>query len=100
MILDPTLVIPRRGGSDEFVLDLFAHAVRLAVPKKRRTMIGYITIGALDTEQAKTFYDSVLATIGWKQFADYGGYVGYRPNWGREGPDKWGWQTIQRGNAP
>ena len=28
-------------------------------------MIGYITIGVVDIEQAKTFYDSVLGTIGW-----------------------------------
>src|ERR1700681_3938280 len=35
-----------------------------SVQKQGRTMIGYITIGALDTEQAKTFYDSVLATVG------------------------------------
>jgi catechol 2,3-dioxygenase-like lactoylglutathione lyase family enzyme len=40
-------------------------------------MIGYITIGAADIERAKTFYDSVLGTIGWKQFADYGDPVGY-----------------------
>jgi catechol 2,3-dioxygenase-like lactoylglutathione lyase family enzyme len=33
-------------------------------------MIGYITIGAADIERAKTFYDSVLGTVGWKQFAD------------------------------
>ena len=43
-------------------------------------MIGYLTIGALDIEQAKTFYDSVLGTIGWKQFADYGDPVGYGLN--------------------
>jgi catechol 2,3-dioxygenase-like lactoylglutathione lyase family enzyme len=43
-------------------------------------MIGYLTIGALDIEQAKTFYDSVLGTIGWKQFADYGDPVGYALN--------------------
>ena len=35
-------------------------------------MIGYITIGAVDIERAKIFYDSVLGTIGWQQFADYG----------------------------
>ena len=35
-------------------------------------MIGYITIGAVDIERAKIFYDAVLGTIGWQQFADYG----------------------------
>jgi catechol 2,3-dioxygenase-like lactoylglutathione lyase family enzyme len=28
-------------------------------------MIGYITIGAVDIERARIFYDSVLGTIGW-----------------------------------
>jgi quinoprotein glucose dehydrogenase len=40
-------------------------------------MIGYITIGAVDIERAKIFYNSVLGTIGWKQFADYGDPIGY-----------------------
>jgi catechol 2,3-dioxygenase-like lactoylglutathione lyase family enzyme len=56
---------------------MFTLADRLAVRKKGQTMIGYITIGAVDTAHAKMFYDSVLATIGWKPFADYGAYIGY-----------------------
>jgi catechol 2,3-dioxygenase-like lactoylglutathione lyase family enzyme len=61
----------------QFVLDMFALADRLAVRKKGQTMIDYITIGVVDTAHAKTFYDAVLATIGWKPFADYGAYIGY-----------------------
>jgi catechol 2,3-dioxygenase-like lactoylglutathione lyase family enzyme len=52
-------------------------------------MIGYITIGALDTERAKAFYDSVLATIGWKPFADYGGYIGYGLDGADDGQTIW-----------
>ena len=52
-------------------------------------MIGYITIGATDTEQARIFYDSVLATVGWKQFADYGGYIGYGQNGADDGQTIW-----------
>ena len=52
-------------------------------------MIGYITIGAADIERAKTFYDSVLGTIGWKQFADYGDPVGYAQNETGEGQTIW-----------
>jgi catechol 2,3-dioxygenase-like lactoylglutathione lyase family enzyme len=47
-------------------------------------MIGYLTIGADDLEQATAFYDSVLGTIGWKRFGEYNGYVGY----GFDGSDK------------
>ena len=52
-------------------------------------MIGYITIGAVDIEQAKIFYDSVLGTIGWQQFADYGDPVGYAQNETGEGQTIW-----------
>jgi catechol 2,3-dioxygenase-like lactoylglutathione lyase family enzyme len=52
-------------------------------------MIGYITIGAADTEQSKTFYDSVLAIVGWKPFADYGGYIGYGPDGADDGQTIW-----------
>jgi catechol 2,3-dioxygenase-like lactoylglutathione lyase family enzyme len=52
-------------------------------------MIGYITIGALDTGRAKTFYDAVLATIGWKPFADYGGYIGYGLDGADDGQTIW-----------
>jgi catechol 2,3-dioxygenase-like lactoylglutathione lyase family enzyme len=52
-------------------------------------MIGYITIGAVDIAQAKTFYDSVLGTIGWKQFADYGDPIGYARNETGDGQTIW-----------
>jgi catechol 2,3-dioxygenase-like lactoylglutathione lyase family enzyme len=52
-------------------------------------MIGYITIGAADIERAKIFYDSVLGTVGWKQFADYGDPVGYAQNETGEGQTIW-----------
>src|SRR5258708_7695202 len=52
-------------------------------------MIGYITIGAVDIEQAKTFYDSVLGTIGWQQFADYGDPIGYAQNDTGDGQTIW-----------
>ena len=52
-------------------------------------MIGYITIGAVDIEQAKIFYDSVLGAIGWQQFADYGDPVGYAQSETGEGQTIW-----------
>lgn len=40
-------------------------------------MIGYVTIGALDVEQALPFYDAVLGAIGYeRQFFD-AGWAGY-----------------------
>ena len=40
-------------------------------------MIGYVTIGALDVEQAMPFYDAVLGALGYeRQFFD-GGWAGY-----------------------
>jgi catechol 2,3-dioxygenase-like lactoylglutathione lyase family enzyme len=42
-------------------------------------MIGYITIGASDSEKSGAFYDAVLGAIGnERKFAD-GGWVGYGP---------------------
>lgn len=42
-------------------------------------MIGYVTIGALDSEKSGKFYDAVLGAIGYKRaFAD-GGWIGYGP---------------------
>jgi len=47
-------------------------------------MIGYVTIGALDSEQSGKFYDAVLGAIGYKRaFAD-GGWIGY----GMKGSDE------------
>ena len=57
-------------------------------------MIGYITIGAHDPERAKTFYNAVLATVGWKQFADYGDYVGYGPGGSDQGQTMWLWKPF------
>lgn len=42
-------------------------------------MIGYVTIGALDSEASGKFYDAVLGAIGAeRKFAD-GGWIGYGP---------------------
>jgi catechol 2,3-dioxygenase-like lactoylglutathione lyase family enzyme len=42
-------------------------------------MIGYITIGARDTEASGQFYDAVFGAIGdERKFAD-GGWIGYGP---------------------
>ena len=40
-------------------------------------MLGYVTIGALDSEASGKFYDAVLGAIGYaRAFAD-GGWIGY-----------------------
>ena len=50
-------------------------------------MIGYVTIGALDSAASGKFYDAVFAAIGSeRKFAD-GGWIGYGP----KGSDK---QTV------
>ena len=42
-------------------------------------MIGYVTIGALDSEASGKFYDAVFGAIGAdRKFAD-GGWIGYGP---------------------
>lgn len=42
-------------------------------------MLGYITIGALDSEKSGVFYDAVLGACGSeRKFAD-GGWIGYGP---------------------
>jgi catechol 2,3-dioxygenase-like lactoylglutathione lyase family enzyme len=42
-------------------------------------MIGYITIGARDSEASGRFYDAVLGAVGYaRAFAD-GGWIGYGP---------------------
>ena len=42
-------------------------------------MIGYVTIGAADSEASGTFYDAVLGACGnERKFAD-GGWIGYGP---------------------
>jgi hypothetical protein len=62
-------------------------------------MIGYITIGAVDIEQARTFHDSVLGTIGWKQFADYGDPIGCAQNETGDGRSIWICQPLDGGTA-
>jgi catechol 2,3-dioxygenase-like lactoylglutathione lyase family enzyme len=62
-------------------------------------MIGYITIGAVDIEQAKTFYDSILGIIGWKQFADYGDPIGDAQNETGDGQTIWICQPFDGGTA-
>ena len=48
-------------------------------------MLGYVTIGALDTEASGRFYDAVLGVLGdERKFAD-GGWIGYGPK--SEGKD-------------
>jgi len=62
-------------------------------------MIGYITVGARDIAQARTFYDAGLGTIGWKQFADYGDPVGYGLNGADDGQTIWICKPFD-GDAP
>jgi catechol 2,3-dioxygenase-like lactoylglutathione lyase family enzyme len=48
-------------------------------------MIGYVTIGAKDSEASGRFYDAVLGEVGYaRAFAD-GGWIGYGP----KGSDKY-----------
>ncbi|HZZ36844.1 MAG TPA: VOC family protein [Caulobacteraceae bacterium] len=47
-------------------------------------MIGYVTIGALDTEAALPFYDAVLGAIGYERAFLDGGWAGY----GAKGSDQ------------
>jgi len=40
-------------------------------------MIGYVTIGALDSEKSGTFYDAVLGALGIERKFAEGGWIGY-----------------------
>jgi len=40
-------------------------------------MIGYVTIGALDSEASGRFYDAVLGAIGGERKMEGGGWIGY-----------------------
>ena len=42
-------------------------------------MIGYVTIGALNSEQSGKFYDAVLGAIGYARAFSDGGWIGYGP---------------------
>jgi catechol 2,3-dioxygenase-like lactoylglutathione lyase family enzyme len=49
-------------------------------------MIGYVTIGALDSERSGKFYDAVLGAIGYGRAFSDGGWIGYSPK-GSDTPD-------------
>lgn len=42
-------------------------------------MIGYVTLGAADPDQAVKFYDPVLGALGHERFFFDNGWAGYRP---------------------
>ncbi|MEJ0064478.1 MAG: hypothetical protein WDM85_02915 [Caulobacteraceae bacterium] len=46
-------------------------------------MIGYVTIGALDLDQAAAFYDAVFEAIGGERKSFDGGWAYYGPKDGR-----------------
>ncbi len=48
-------------------------------------MIGYVTIGALDSEQSGKFYDAVFDALGHDRRTEGGGWIGYGPKGGGEG---------------
>ena len=48
-------------------------------------MLGYVTIGALNSEASGMFYDAVLGAIGDERKFTDGGWIGYGPQ--SEGPD-------------
>jgi catechol 2,3-dioxygenase-like lactoylglutathione lyase family enzyme len=48
-------------------------------------MIGYVTIGAVDPDQAVKFYDPVLDALEHERFFFEGGWAGYRPKDDPEG---------------
>src|ERR1019366_6806736 len=43
------------------------------------TMLGYVTIGALDSEKSGRFYDAVLGALGAERKYTSGGWIGYGP---------------------
>ena len=48
-------------------------------------MIGYVTIGALDSEQSGKFYDAVFGALGHDRRTEGGGWIGYGPKDGGQG---------------
>ena len=64
------------------ICSCYVRTTRLASPADIREtddMIGYVTIGALNVEDAMPFYDAVLGAIGYeRQFFD-SGWAGYGP---------------------
>ena len=47
-------------------------------------MIGYVTVGATDTEAALPFYDAVMAPIGFERAFFDNGWAGYGPKGGEQ----------------
>src|ERR1700759_796863 len=65
-------------NSPGFPLDLGARKARVAVPKKEIPMLHHVSVGVQDVARAASFYDPVLATLGYKRVADYSpGAIGY-----------------------
>ena len=48
-------------------------------------MIGYVTIGALDSEQSGKFYDAVFDALGHGRRMEGGGWIAYGPKGGAAG---------------
>ena len=48
-------------------------------------MIGYVTIGALDSEQSGRFYDAVFDVLGHDRRMEGGGWIAYGPKGGAAG---------------
>ncbi len=48
-------------------------------------MIGYVTIGALEHEAARTFYDAVFGTLGGERKFEDGTWIGYGMRGGGKG---------------
>ncbi|HYE47335.1 MAG TPA: VOC family protein [Caulobacter sp.] len=48
-------------------------------------MLGYVTIGALDSEQSGRFYDALFDALGHDRRMEGGGWIAYGPKGGAEG---------------
>src|ERR1700733_10014408 len=61
-----------------FVLDMFPSTIQAPIQfSGRKSMIGYVTIGARDGEASGKFYDAFFGAFGYeRKFAD-GGWIGY-----------------------
>jgi catechol 2,3-dioxygenase-like lactoylglutathione lyase family enzyme len=61
--------------------------------------ISYLTLGAADPEAAVAFYDTVLATIGWRRFNRHPGFAGYGPDGRDDGETIWLCEPFDGGDA-
>ena len=52
-------------------------------------MTPYVTLGVADTAAARTFYDAVLAAIGWAEHARFDDWCAYSPGGSGEGFILW-----------